>query len=165
MAIGNVYRVRNNGGRDYFLMAEPGQIKLRVLPPTIVVTSSDGTKESNRPADQVDKLLKLAANDGRVAKALRLRDHDDLGWVELYRIYEVVDSDVGRSKIVADGWASASDINLFKHTANSVTAAGDQARHGKETEKPPANPMTLRRAKKLIDSILKGWLADKVSTI
>jgi hypothetical protein len=165
MAIGSAYRVRDSGGRDYFIMPEPAQIKLRVFPATLVVTKSDGTQEIDRPADQVGRLAKLAANDDRVAKALRLRDHDDLGWVELYRIYEVVDSDIGRSKIVANGWASAPEINLFKHTANSVTAVGDQARHGKETEKPPANPMTLTRAKKLIDAVLNGWLANKVSTI
>lgn len=165
MAIGGIYRQRDSGGRDYFLMAEPGQIKLRVFPPTITVTSGDGTKEINRPADQVDRLLKLASNDDRVAKALRLRDDDDPGWVELYRIYEVVDSDVGRSKIVANGWASTSDISLFKHTANSVTAAGDGARHGKETNTPPSNPMTLSRAKKLIDAVLEAWLADKISTM
>ena len=165
MAIGDVYRVRDNGGRDNFIMPEPGQIKLRVFPATLVVTKSDGTQEIDRPADQVGRLAKLAANDDQVAKALRLRADDDLGWVELYRIYEVVDSDIGRSKIVANGRASPSDISLFKHTANSVTAAGDHARHGKETTEPRANPMTLTRAKELIDAVLNGWLADKVSTI
>src|SRR6266849_8946952 len=98
------------------------------------------------------------------AKALRLRDDDSRGWVELYRLYEVIESDIGRPVIVANGWVSDRDIGRFKHTANSVEAAGDEARHGKEETDPPARPLSLAEARTLIDRLLSGWLAFKAGS-
>ena len=86
-----------------------------------------------------------------------------LDWVDLYRIYEVIESDMGRSVILAKRWATNADIKLFKHTANSVAATGDQARHGKETSTPPVKPLTLSEARALVDTLLRAWLAHKAS--
>lgn len=163
MSVGGIYRVGDNGGRDIFLIAEPGTYQMRGFAPTMVVTRSNGTEEIHRPADGIPSWLALATTDDAVAKALRLRDEDSLGWVELYRIYEVIESDIGRSAILANGWASDADIRLFKHTANSVAATGDQARHGKETTTPPAKPLTLWEARTLVDALLRAWLAYKAS--
>jgi hypothetical protein len=163
MAVGGVYRVRDDGGRDTFIITETGNLQIRGFPATVVVTRSDGTEEIHRPADRIPPWLALATTDDAVAKALRLRDDESLGWVELYRIYEVIESDVGGSAMVANGWASKRDIRRFKHTANSVAAAGDQARHGRETGTRPAKPLTLSEARALVDALLQAWLANKGS--
>jgi hypothetical protein len=163
MSVSGICRVRDDGGRDIFLIAEPGTFQMRGFTPTMVVTKSDGTEEIHRPADGIPSWLALATTNDAVAKALRLYDEDSLGWVELYRLYEVIESDIGHSTILANRWASDANIRLFKHTANSVAATGDQARHGKETSTPPAKPLTLSEARTLVDALLRAWLAYKAS--
>jgi len=96
-----------------------------------------------------------------VTKALRLRNADSLSWVELYRIYEVIEGDVGRPYIVASRWVKDTEIRLFKHTANSVGASGNQARPGKESAHPPKNPMTLSQARTPIEGLPRTWITDK----
>ncbi len=164
ITVGAVYRVRDDGKRDTFILTEPGRFELRGMPVTTVVSKSDGTQEVHRPADPIRAWVALAKADGAVAKALRLRDDDSRGWVELYRLYEVIESDIGRPVIVANGWVSDRDIGRFKHTANSVEAAGDEARHGKEETDPPARPLSLAEARTLIDRLLSGWLAFKAGS-
>ena len=163
MSVGGIYRARDDGGRDYVLNAEPGTYRIRGFAPTIIMKRSNGTEEIRRPADGIPSLLALATTDNAIAKALRLRNVDSLGWVDLYRIFEVIESDMGRSAILANGWVTDADIKLFKHTANSVAAAGDQARHGKETTAPPAKPLALSEAGTLVDTLMRAWLAYKAS--
>jgi hypothetical protein len=95
-----------------------------------------------------------------IAKALRLRNSDDLDWVDLYRLYEVIKSDVGRL-IHQLGWARHDELQRFSHTANSVAATGDKGRHGVERSRPPSKPVSLSDARELIDRILLAWLAYK----
>jgi hypothetical protein len=164
MSVGGIYRVREDGGRDYVLIPETGSLQLRGFAPTIIIRRGDGTKNISRPTDGIALLLTLSTTDDAIAKALRLRNEDTLGWVGLYRIYEVIESDIGRSAILVNGWASDADIRLFKHSANSVKAAGDQARHGKETHAPPVKPFSLTEARTLVDTLLRAWLAHKASS-
>jgi hypothetical protein len=165
LSVGGVYRVRDDGLRDYFLLAEPAQFRLRGIAPTIIVTRSDGSEEVSQPGDTAARWERVAQADGAVQKALRLRDREALGWVDLYRLYEVIEADVGRNAIVAKGWARDSQIREFRHTANSVSAAGDDARHGHERIAPPARPMTIAAAKELIDAVLTGWVNDKAAKL
>jgi hypothetical protein len=130
----------------------------RALPITVV----RGT-QIHRPADPISKWLPLMTRqDLAVAKALRLRDASDLDWVDLYRIYEVIQKDVGHLMHQL-GWASRNELNRFTRTANSVAAAGDKARHGVELTVPPRKPISLAHAQELIDRIMRGWLEWKAS--
>lgn len=163
LEVGGVYRVKDDGRRDFTVFVNAVVVRVRALPVTVGVTKPNGTTEFPKPADPIAKWLHLATKDPAVAKALRLRDHDGLDLVELYRIFEVIEADVGSSTIHQQGWATKKSVREFKHTANSVDAAGDQARHGKEKTQPPSNPLSLPRARELIDRILKGWLEHKDS--
>jgi|LGVF01.1.fsa_nt_gb hypothetical protein len=162
--VGSVVMVRDDGTKNAFVQLEPVIIRARMLA-SLSVTRADGTVEHHGPADSVKDWLKAAGQDPAVAKALRLSNADSLSWVELYRIYEVVEGDVARSHIVASGWVKDSEIRRFKHTANSVGACGDQARHGKENTQPPKNTMSLSQAKSLIDRLLKAWIASKADSV
>jgi hypothetical protein len=71
-------------------------------------------------------------------------------------------SNVGGSDTIADkGWASRSEIKNFKHTANSPSAVGDEARHGKELTQPPANSMTIENARDLLRPLATRWIGEK----
>jgi len=153
-----VSRVRPNGKRESITVLVGQAVSHeRALPITVV----HGT-QTRRPADPISKWLPLATQDPVVAKALRLRNADDLEWVDLYRVYEVIKNDVGRL-MEQLGWASRNELERFARTANSVAAAGDKARHGIERTDPPREPMSLSHARELIDRIMRSWLEWKAS--
>jgi hypothetical protein len=43
---------------------------------------------------------------------------------------------------------------------DSVTVAGDEARHGVESTEPPAEAMSLGEARSFIDGLLRRWLEN-----
>ncbi len=61
----------------------------------------------------------------------------------------------------AQTWCEGSDLKRFKRSANSVTVAGDDARHGKEWQVPPPNPMSLEEASAYVEQLVRRWLESK----
>lgn len=107
-------------------------------------------------------IARLAMRDAAVAKAMRLWPTGSDDWVGLYRIYEVVETDVGGvSALQGMGWAPGPNLKRFKRSANSVLVAGDAARHGTDQHPPPATPMTIEEAKGYVGSLIRSWLASK----
>ena len=125
-----------------------------------VVTRNGVVVEDNRPKINAD-FVKLSQKDSNVQKVFRLMA-SELDWVNLYRIYEVIESDIGGLKILADkGWASESKLKLFKHTANHPGATGDIARHGALNSQPPQVPMSIQEARNLVKNLVSNWLQSK----
>ena len=62
---------------------------------THTVVRADGSTERVRPADLLDKWVALAQDDGDAAKVLRLLDRDKQDWVNLRRILERIEGNVG----------------------------------------------------------------------
>ena len=120
IGVGAVYRQREGGKRDIFVFPEPGVIRLRGFAPTIKLTHTDGTVEEFHPADPVKQWVGVASKQDTVANVLRILAGGVLDWVNLYRIVEIIESDVGGSDAIVDnGWATKTTMRLFKHTANS----------------------------------------------
>jgi hypothetical protein len=160
LQIANVAKVRENGGRDVFVSVSD-TINVRTTV-GVEITRSDGSVEVVNPADKVLDWVNVALKNDNVAKALRLLGADEHDWVSLYRLYEVIEADVGGiDKIASEGWATKKAIKRFKHTANSPGAIGDSARHGKEASEPPVDPMDLGEAVPLVEVILHNWLRSK----
>ncbi len=162
IGVGAVYRVRPDGERDITVFPEPAVIHLRALPVTVVHTRPDGTAEVQGPADAISRWLPVASKDPNIAWALRLRNVGTLDWVDLYRLYGVIEGDMG-ARIYELGWASRNELERFARTANSVSAAGDRARHGKERTSPPRKPMDLSAARELVDRLMRAWLEWKAT--
>jgi len=59
------------------------------------------------------------------------------------------------------GWVTNDKLERFTHTADSVGAVGDDARHGRERTQPPPRPLSLSAARDLIDRLLRSWLTWK----
>ncbi|MCE8424927.1 MAG: hypothetical protein J5U17_04025 [Candidatus Methanoperedens sp.] len=129
---------------------------------SISATESEGTIQEIHQADPIPKWVTAAKHNTNVTKALRLFGAGTHDWVSLYRIYEVIENDVGgKSKIIKKGWTTDKAIRRFKYTANSPGAIGDEARHGNQKEPSPKDPMALSEAKFLIETILHNWLRLK----
>lgn len=156
LGVGSVAEVTPSGSCNISFQAEPGVLTFTGGLASMVVKRADGTVEEHRPADPAPSWLARALKNPAAAHALRLRDAGPLSWTDLYRLFEVVvDGAGGIDQVVAKGWATAAAVRRFKHSANSVTAAGDQARHGVEVTKPPANPMSLSEARAFAEGLLR----------
>ncbi|HEY8034028.1 MAG TPA: hypothetical protein VIF37_00375 [Methylobacter sp.] len=162
---GAVYRLNPAGGRDVFVrITETLQLRCEVEEITLTVTDNQGNVViSPSPPPRAVLIAALAATDIAVAKAMRLLSAaDSKSWVGLYRLYEVIEADIGGGHALKKcGWGSARDLKRFKHSANSVTVAGDAARHGKELEVPPTHPMSEGEAVAYVNYVLQAWLAAK----
>lgn len=162
ISIGGLYYRHADGRRDAYVFAESVVIHFQALAPSITVSRLDGSTQVYHPADPVQEWVALASSNKAVALALRLLSTGVWDWVNLYRIFEVVEADSGGlDQIDSRGWATKKAMRLFKHTANSPGTLGTEARHGKETTIPPPNPMSLMEAKSLIVGIVQSWLRDK----
>jgi hypothetical protein len=162
LGISSVAEVGPDGTRrNVFVQLEPAVIRMTAGLVSMAITHPDGTVEERRPSDPAPVWLAKALAEAQAARALRLRDAAPLSWTALYRLFEVIETGVGGADvIVAKDWISKSQMRRFKHSANSVAAAGDEARHGVERTEPPANPMTISEARALIDILLSRWLGD-----
>jgi hypothetical protein len=80
----------------------------------------------------------------------------------LYKIFEVIEGDVGRL-IIDLKWMSKAQKTRFTQTAQSPQVIGDEARHGRQKEQPPKNPMPIQEAIDLITRITHEWINYKLS--
>lgn len=162
---GAVYRRNAAGGRDVFLhVQETLEFRAEFGEVTVTVTGADGNVITRpAPPPRTVTIAQLAATDTSVAKAMRLlAAPDHKSWVGMYRIHEVIEADVGSEcALKKRGWGSVPDLKRFKHSANSVTVAGDSARHGKEFEQPPKHPMSADEATAYLNYVLQSWLSSK----
>ncbi|CBJ39338.1 conserved protein of unknown function [Ralstonia solanacearum CMR15] len=163
LSTGAVFKKNAAGGRDVFVFIVDG-VQARCELGEIVVADSNGSVIAGptRPS-KTTTVAQLALGDAAVGKVMRLLAAPDCNsWVGMYRIYEVIEADIGgQHKLEKAGWGAAKDLDRFKHSANSVTVAGDSARHGKEKARPPANPMSLDEADAYLWHLLRSWLSSK----
>ena len=102
---------------------------------------------------------KLAEEDEIVKNVFRQITDFEHNWINLYKVYEIVNKDAGKKKI--EQWITKDKIRQFKHTANSQSAIGDDARHGVDRNYPPKEPLSLSEAVALIRNLLQKWLQWK----
>ncbi len=111
----------------------------------------------------VEEWTALSKEDEKVQKVFVLFGNNDHRWDDLFKIFEIVESDVG-GKMVSNGWITKYQKEKFTNTANSSTAIGVEARHGHSKHAPPKNPMTKGEAIDVISTLLKRWLRQKADT-
>jgi len=102
---------------------------------------------------------KLAEEDEIVKNVFRQITDFEHNWINLFKVYEIVNKDAGKKKI--EQWITKDKISQFTHTANSQSAIGDDARHGVDKHAPPKEPMSLYEADALIMTLLQKWLQWK----
>lgn len=162
---GAVYRPNATGGRDIFVHIQEGlHVRAEISEATATVADAEGNVITRPdPPPRSVTITQLAAANASVAKAMRLlAAPDHKSWGGMYRIHEVIEADVGSEHALKrQGWGSEQDLKRFKHSANSVTVAGDSARHGKEVEQPPKLPMSVDEAAAYLTHVLQSWLSSK----
>jgi len=153
-----VCAIDTNGVRNHFaLITEVLSARAKV---SDTFTSSDGSVASN-PRGAWRHHARVALDDENIAKALQWVSRRPTTWGNLYKAFELVRA-YGRNErqMIAGGWASRAHISLFRRTANSVGAIGDDARHGIDQEVPPKHPMDLTTAAALVRRLVKAWIEE-----
>lgn len=115
------------------------------------------------PPSLLPMQVQLAASDPSVDDALYFLQRADADWVELYKAYEIVRSDVG--KIAECGWVSKRELSRFTGTANHPDAAGPTARHARTPYAAPPDPMTLQDARALMGHVVRAWITAKAQSL
>jgi len=147
-----------SGGIDCTVFVETSYINLSSPPPTITIENGDGTVSKSSPLLSINQLLADATKSANKSKILKLLAKGNLDWVMLYKLFEVIESEIGDQIFL---WVSKPKIKNFKHTCNSVAATGDDSRHGKELTSPPKTPMTLKESQDIISLIIDKYLGSK----
>jgi hypothetical protein len=118
-----------------------------------------GESVSTAPEPTIaERAVGAALNDPQAERALRIFGRDDVDYRDLYHVLEIAEAAIG-SGIYSDGTVTTAEVRRFKHTANSVHALGDQARHGYEATQPPSQPMSFAEAQALVGRLLRVWFA------
>jgi len=160
LEVSHVHEIKEDGTERVNALAEGATIVVRSGPARVTTTHEDGTVETNSPADRMYERTKQLLNDEKVRRVVELLDRDD-SWVNLYRIYEYIQDSTDGENIVRREWWSGNQKNLFKQTANSRGAIGDEARHGSEQIPPPDEPMTHNEATRLVNTLVDEWLQHR----
>lgn len=162
VCVSGVSYLKDDGTENVFLSPDPIVCCARVRVSdqlTIIRNAKVISEEPSIPRPQ--RLIELCSKDHVASKALRLYGLDDQSWVNLYRIFEIIEDDIG-SNMVERGWVSSKKATKFTRTANSPSVIGDDARHGSEKYTPPSKPMTLQDGKEFISGLLNNWLNYKL---
>ena len=154
----NVYKISEDGSVDAVYVRAQSAVMRITGSATVTVGSDNSEEEIHSPADRTYEWTKLAIEDDAVLELSELLENGD-SWVNMYRIYEFIQANIQvPDNIVEQGWWSEDEKRLFKQTANSRDAIGDDARHGQSSIPAPEEPMTHSEAKRLIDTLVDKWL-------
>jgi hypothetical protein len=162
VGIADLNRVSEDGRRDVWVLPSALDLRLRLMP--VNATTGDSTPDVRLPT-LLESWLTTALGHRRVADAVRYFGSTGPRWVNLSKVYDVIEEDVGgEPDIIARGWATGRKLRLFRSTANNKRSIGDDARHGHEKWSAPERPMALPEAETLIRSILEHWIRSKNSS-
>ena len=103
----------------------------------------------------LSNILVKAKKDDLLSKILVLYYEKGNNWINLYRILEIFED--MNIDVVKNKWISKDEKRLLKQTANSPMAIGNEARHGKQSGKPPPEPMSLNMAQILVKKIVSYY--------
>lgn len=116
-------------------------------------------------AEQTYEYTQLALEDDTVQELIELRDRGK-HWVNLYRIYEHIESNI-ESDIAIQDWLSGPEETRFTCTANDPEAIGHEARHAGDSsnasvEQMSHDQMSHEEAKALINDLIDDWLRHRM---
>jgi hypothetical protein len=148
-------RYQEGDQRHLVVRAGCAEARVQVGRPTILI---DGQSVASRPPAGPGYAA-AASSDADVAEALAIMGQPaPPNWVELYKVYEIIEHTGQLKAAMAAAGISANRISLFARTACHPDAAGPDARHGRSRQDPPRNPMPVAKARDLIGNLVRAWM-------
>lgn len=104
--------------------------------------------------------LAVANPDVREVLTILGRTDQSIGWVDLYKIYEIVRDALGGSQpaLIATGWTNEHNLKAFTGSANRPDVSGNGARHARQPGGPPKRTMDLATAQGYIREMARSWM-------
>jgi hypothetical protein len=149
-------RVQPNGQIQHFVHLS-GAVHARARVSATLTVNGEAVPAAPGPTI-AERAVGAALNNPQAERALRIFGRDDVDYRDLYHVFEIAEAAIG-SGIYSDGTVTDAEVRQFKHTANSVHALGDQARHGHEATQPPSQPTSFAEAQALVGRVLHAWFA------
>lgn len=138
---------------------DPLAVRISVGTPTVVTTNSDGAIQPTQQPSNGPQRLAVAATIPAVAEALRIMGEPAaLGWVELYKVYEIVREAVRPTKLDQTGLVDPGDLTAFTASANRPDVSGAGARHARMPGLPPRLTMTLDEGRQFVSALVVAWI-------
>lgn len=125
--------------------------------------ATTGSLQAETSVMQSEATLRLASKDEKVEKVLRMLAAPQHTWELLYKVYEVVESEIG-GQMADMAQVSKAELRRFTQTANSEPALKDAARHGHSNVPPPPQPMSLKEADGLVARLVTSWISQSVQS-
>lgn len=147
-----------NGSRHAVIMVDAIEGRSRL---SGSVTITGGTARP-KPPPPGPSYVRLAEKHTDVADVFRLLSSggQEIGWVDLYKIFEIVRANVGGNQhLLEKGWVPKSEIKAFTGSANHPGASGDLARHARNSSDPPQSVMALQEARVMIRTLVSRWIS------
>lgn len=150
-----------DGATSFVVSADTAEARARATVGTVL---SAGTPAPGQPP-KGPRYVSAANRDSDVADALRiLGQPEPLDWYDIYKTWEIVASAVGgAAQVNTWGWATTSDIERLKASANHPGVSGDSARHararGRRGRHPsPGLAMSMSEADGMIRRLVASWI-------
>lgn len=128
-----------------------------------VRTASDGGVCGSPPQPEGPRQLARAATHPDARDLLTLiGTASTLGWDSLWKALEIIKVAVGgKAALLATGWISADDHDVFGYSANHPDASGSGARHARRPPTaPPGRVMSIEEGQQFIRDLARRWLGS-----
>jgi hypothetical protein len=152
---------RYQDGEKQHMVVAVGTAEARSrLSAVAIVPRPDGQVEP-QPSPPSISYPGLIKTDPEVAEVLQILASPSIGWVELYKVFEVVRDTVKPLKLDQSGLAGKEDISAFTASANRPDVSGAGARHARIDGGPPKRTMTLNRGRQFVSDLVRAWLETR----
>jgi hypothetical protein len=121
-----------------------------------IVTGPDGKVKPQPPPPGIAYAALTARPE--VAEVLAILATPGGGWVELYKVYEIIRDAVKPIALDKAGLATKDEISAFTGSANWPEIGGLGARHARMGGGLPKRMMTEPQAREFIGRLLRAWM-------
>lgn len=144
-------------GRNLHFAAANLESRARITA-TSVGIGADGQPLPDSPSPWPNRFA-LATTHPDVAEVLDIMGSPEpLGFVELFKVHEIIVDSIKPKKIHKLGWATKSDDSAFTGSANRPDVSGRAARHARLPGLPPKRTMTLAEGRSYVSGLVTKWL-------
>jgi len=129
-----------------------------------IITIRTDLNNENNPENSLRNWIELSEMDENIRKVFRLLSYGLDSFVNMYRVYEIIRNDLGKSYLrILE--IDKSEIDRFTGSANRPDASGELARHGYLPGEPMKQPpMGISEAYDFIYRMIYKWIHYKVKT-
>jgi hypothetical protein len=147
----------SNGNAHLFVSPAPAELRIRGSAAGFVL-GPHGQPTPNPPSPWPDRFA-LAGTNSDVGEVLDIMGQTEpLGWVELYKVHEIIRDAIKPNKIYKLKWVTKSDDRAFTGSADRPDVSGREARHARMPGLPPRRTMSIAEGRSFISNLVTKWL-------